>query len=170
MDHSSLYKTILSSIKKEDSDLASLTGRGIFYSPELYIAFIIGKEIKRNENSIFGQYVEWIRETDFGNGGPTDFAFKTEEKTYAFELKIRDTHHSYSSDIEKLKKLESSYEKYFVALVDSWESQKEKDSRILWLEDNYNKQLTKINSFKSFLTKQDRYKGNICCTLAIWKI
>ena len=170
MDNSLLYNTILSTIEKEDSDLASLTGRGIFYSPELYIAFIIGKEIKRKEISIFGEKTEWIRETDFGNGGPTDFAFKTNQKTYAFELKVRDTYHSYSSDIEKLKKLDDNYEKFFVSLVDSWESKKEMDNRIISLENKYPNQLRRVNDFKSFLTRQDRYKGNVCCTLAIWKI
>ena len=170
MNKSILYNTILNRIEKEDSDLSSLTGKGIFYSPELYIAFIIGKEIKRNEMSIFGQKTEWIRETDLGNGGPTDFAFKTDKRTYAFELKLRDTSHSYSSDIEKLKKLDDKYVKIFVALVDSWESKKELDDRIFFLENKYLNELNRINEFKSFPTLQDRYKGQVCCTLALWKL
>ena len=165
-----LYNTILERIQEEDSDLASLTGKGIFYSPELYVAFIIGKEIKRNEIAIFGQKTEWIRETDFKNGGPTDFAFIMDKRTYAFELKLRDTFYSYSSDIEKLKKLDDSYEKFFIALVDSWESKKELDERILLLENKYPNGLERVNEFKTFKTLQDRYKGQVCCTLALWKL
>jgi hypothetical protein len=170
MDNSLLYNTILKRIQDEDSDLTSLTGKGSFYSPELYVAFIIGKEIKRNEFAIFGQETKWLRETDFKNGGPTDFAFETDRGTYAFELKLRNTSQSYCSDIEKLKRLDNHYSKFFVALVDSWESEKELDNRILSIENKYDKELQRVNSFKSFPTMQDRYKGQICCTLGLWKL
>ncbi|KAB7530795.1 hypothetical protein F8C76_04665 [Flagellimonas olearia] len=170
MNYSLLYNTIHKIIEKEDSDLASLTGKGIFYAPELYLAFIVGKEIKREEASIFGHSTEWIRETNFGNGGPTDFAFKAGKRTYAFELKVRDNYHSYASDIEKLNQLDDNYDKFFVALVDSWESKKDLDERILSLENQFPGQLNRINDFRSFPTLQDRYKGKVCCTLAVWKI
>jgi hypothetical protein len=165
-----LYNTIFSRIEKEDLDLTTLNGEGIFFAPELFIAFTIGKEIKRNEVSVFGERTQWHREIDFGNGGPTDFAFRTSEKIYAFELKIRDTYHSYCSDIEKLNKLDDNYEKFFIALVDSWESKKEKDNRILNVENKYPNLLRSVNDFKSFPTQQKRYDGNVCCTLAIWKL
>jgi hypothetical protein len=166
-----LYNTIFERLEKEDFDLTSLTGQGIFYSPELYIAFILGKEIKRKEISIFGEKQEWIRETDFKNGGPTDFAFRKENEvhTYAFELKLRDTVAAYSTDIQKLKRLDNSYTKFFLALVDSWDIQKDKDERIRSLE-NEHPELKRVANFTSFSTSQKRYKGQICCTVALWTL
>lgn len=169
MNNKILYKTILDRLKQEDEELTSLTNCGIFYAPELYIAFIIGKEIKKNETAIFGQQTKWIRETDFGNGGPTDFAFETDNRTYIFELKLRDTIDAYSADIDKLKKLNNAYTKHFLALVDSWETDQDKDGRIVALE-NRHKDLIRVSSFISFTTKQNRYKGQICCTVGLWKI
>jgi hypothetical protein len=165
-----LYNTISHRIEKEDLELTNLNGEGIFFAPELYIAFTIGKAIKSNEVSVFGERTEWHREIDFGNGGPTDFAFRTSEKIYAFELKIRDTYHSYYSDIEKLNKLDNKYEKFFISIVDSWESKKEKDNRILYVENKYPNVSRIVRNFKSFPTQQKRYEGNVCCTLAIWKL
>ena len=169
MNEKLLYSVIFETLKNEDKELTCLTNSGIFYSPELYIAFILGKNIKRSDKDIFSESVEWIRETNFGNGGPTDFAFKTNNKTYVFELKLRDTYHSYFSDIEKLKKLDERFKKYFLALVDSWQNQKVNDERIQKVSNEY-PSLTKISEFESFSTKQDRYQNNICCTVALWKI
>lgn len=167
MKNDILYQTIFNTLKKEDSELASLTGQGIFYAPELYVAFILGKEIKRNGNQIFEQCVEWIRETSFGKAGPSDFVFKADKKNYVFELKLRDTIRAYCKDIDKLKSLDDNYMKYFLALVDSWEKDKDKDKRIILLEKKY-PELTRISNINSFFTKQDRYEGKICCTVGLW--
>lgn len=164
-----LYQTIFDTLKKEDEELTTLTGQGIFYAPELYIAFVLGKEIKKNDTSIFGQSVEWIRETSFGNAGPSDFAFKTSKKTYVFELKLRDTIDAYCVDIEKLRKLDNDFAKYFLALVDSWDTDKAKDKRIISLEREC-PELTRVSSINSFSTKQNRYKGKICCTVGLWSL
>ena len=79
MDEKSLYDTIYKTLIEEDEEFTRLSDQGIFYAPELYIALLLGKEIKKNEKEIFKSNVTWIRETDLGNGGPTDFAFKIED-------------------------------------------------------------------------------------------
>ncbi len=169
MNEELLYKTIFDRLIQEDKELTSLTDQGIFYAPELYIAFIIGKEIKKNDAIIFGQPTKWIRETDFGNGGPTDLAFLTVNKTYVFELKLRDTIDAYSADIDKLKKLGSTYSKYFIALVDSWDTDRDHDTRIVTLE-NKHQDLIRISTFTSFPTKQVWYKRQICCMVGLWTL
>ncbi len=168
MNDDLLYQTILNRLTQEDEELTSLTNQGIFCAPELYIAFIIGKEIKTNETTIFGKEALWIRETDFGNGGPTDFAFKTDSDTFVFEVKLRNTIDAYAADVVKLKRLDQNYTKYFLALVDSWDTDREKDGRIVALE-NQHKDLKRI-SLTSFPTKQNWYKGKISCTLGLWKL
>ncbi len=164
-----LYETIFETIKREDEELANLTGKGIYYAPELYVAFMLGKEIKKNDIKIFGQSVEWLRETSFGDTGPSDFAFKTDKITYVFELKLRDKDSAYINDVKKLKKLDNNYVKYFLALVDSKASQKDKDPRIVSLKKEY-PELKQISKIESFSTMQDWYKGDICCTVGLWNI
>lgn len=55
MNNELLYNTILKVLQKEDREL---TGTGIFYAPELYIAFITGKQIKEKEMKLFGKSVK----------------------------------------------------------------------------------------------------------------
>jgi len=168
MNNELLYLTIFATLENEDKELTKLTGQGIFFAPELHVAFILGKEIKKNDTEIFGHNnVEWLRETTFGDTGPSDFAFKADDKIHVFELKLRDTDKAYFEDIEKLKKLDNSFEKYFLALVDSWEKDKDKDPRIISLEKKY-PELTRVSKIKGFSTNQDRYKSKICCTVGLW--
>ncbi|MCM5661954.1 hypothetical protein [Galbibacter mesophilus] len=169
MDEQNLYNVIFQTLKKEDCELEELTNKGIFYSPELYIAFLLGKAIKQNEKIIFNKKSCWLRETDFNKIGPTDFAFKIDETIYAFELKLRSTIHSYKKDIEKLKRLDENYKKYFLALVDVFDASEENDFRILTLEKDH-PELERVADFKSFKTKQDRYKKSVSCIIGLWKI
>lgn len=169
MNEKLLYDTIYKTLIEEDEEFTSLSDQGIFYAPELYIALLLGKEIKKMENKIFNSNVTWIRETDLGNGGPTDFAFKIEDSIIAFELKLRQTVHAYRSDVEKLKKLDQNHTKYFIALADSWERDQDNDGRIKALEKDY-PEIRRISNFKSFETKQDRYVGAITCTVCVWKV
>ncbi len=170
MNDKLLYQTILKSLKLEDAELTDLSGQGIFYAPELYVAVVIGKAIKKLDKEIFGAPVKWIRETDFGNGGPTDFAFELgNSNIIAFELKLRQTVQSYKSDIEKLNKLDSSYAKYFIALVDSWEKDKGKDGRIDRLEEEH-PEIKRVATFDGFPTAQERYAGEIRCNVCVWRV
>lgn len=169
MNEEFTYNLIFNLLQKEDAELTKLTNKGIFYAPELYIAFIIGKELKKNENQIFGENVEWQREISIGTVGPTDVAFVGNLKSYAIELKLRDTVDSYSADIKKLQGLPNNYVKYFIALIDSWDNDSENEFRITELEKEY-PTINRISEFKTFVTEQERYKRLVCCNLAIWKI
>ena len=170
MNEKLLYQKIYTCLKDEDQELTSLENNGIFYAPELYVAFIMGKEIKKNDKAIFGTSAKWIREIDLKNGGPTDIVFKTEDLTYVFEIKLRDTYHAYNSDVIKLKKLDDrKYVKYFVALIDAWEKDRENDPRVTELE-KLHPDLSRISKIESFKSNQDRYVGDICCALGIWKV
>ena len=168
MNHQILYDIIFDCLKQEDEELSPITSQGIFFAPELYVAFIIGKNIKRRELDVFDNRATWYRETDLKNGGPSDFAFNIEgQSTYVFELKMRQTIQAYNADINKLKNLNPNHQKIFIALVDAWEKDKEADPRITGLE-TYHPDLIRIAAFQSFPTKQDRYQGKIWCTLGVW--
>ena len=174
MNDQLLYNIIVELLKSEDKELHPLTNFGIFYAPELYIAFIIGKEIKKNEITVLGRSMDWIREIDLKNGGPTDFAFINKDKDsngkeYAFELKLRDTYEAYCADIEKLKRLDGNYLKYFLALVDSSTKDQDKDPRIVKIEKTYPK-LKRVAPFISFKTQDNWYVGDITCIVALWKL
>lgn len=167
MDEQKLYDLIFNTLKKENEELQELTDYGIFFAPELYIATLLGKEIKRKEMDIFGESVEWKREVQLDKKvGPTDIVFEKDQEIFVFEIKLRDTYHSYISDINKLKKLDSNYRKYFLALVDAWESVKEKDKRIKEI-----KKLTNVSKVVSdFKLFKDRNEGKICCVVGLWRL
>jgi hypothetical protein len=46
MNEAILYQSISEVIQKEDREFTKLTGQGIFYCPELYVAVVMGKAIK----------------------------------------------------------------------------------------------------------------------------
>ncbi len=174
MNEEKLYKCIYDILENESSEIEKLTGEGIFYAPELYIAFLLGKKIKINEFEIFNEETNWVREINLGNGGPTDLCIFTQNKFYAFEFKIRATIDSYSRDIEKLIKLKNYHdkviEKYFIALVDSFDSEDIKDERILDLEKRY-PELKRVATFKNFKAIQKVFSSNpTYCKVAVWKI
>lgn len=170
MNEQLLYKIIFDLLKKENKDLELLIDRGIFFAPELYIAFILGKKIKEKEQLIFGRSVEWSREEKFGEIGPTDLAFKTDKDTFLFEIKLREKYHKYINDIKKLNSLNNSYKKYFLAFVDAYQSKQDKDERIVEIENNFNNLKRVVTKFKSFDTKQRRYQGKICCVVGLWSL
>ncbi len=80
---------------------------GIFDMPELAFVYHIGKLITRSKLDLLGSNdYTWMRITDFGNGGPTNLAFITNDKSksnYAIEFKLDDTCHAYLRDIKKLR-------------------------------------------------------------------
>ncbi len=173
MNTQSLFNSIFATLEKEDQELSQLSDEGIFYAPELYIAILMGKAIKTNESEIFNAESKWIRETLFGNGGPTDFAFQVGNTKYVFELKLRDTVHSYINDVQKLKSMRDKedihYEKYFIALVDSYTRNNELDGRISSLEQHF-PDLRRI-AIEDFASKQSRYtKRDIFCNVVLWKV
>lgn len=165
---SELYKTIELTIKEIETNLKDSNGTGIYFSPELYVAFCLGKDIAKNRQLIFGNTnIEWQREIDLGNGGPTDIIFKSNEHYTVIELKLRGTYESYKADIEKLKRLKIQSDKYFCVLLDSFT--KENDNRLLKLEEEYHQVLTKIGH-TSFPTWNNWYRQQVYCNLNLYKV
>jgi hypothetical protein len=171
MNTKKLYRTIFKTIKKESKILEKLVKQGIFFAPELYIAFLIGKSLKKNDEKIFGEKVTWIRETTIKNSnGPVDFLFQGNKKQYIFELKLRDTSHYYKKDIEKLIRLkEENRQLFFLALVDAWDVTDKIDPRIIELN-KLSPNLKPVQEFKSFPILQSRYSQDQKCTVALWEL
>lgn len=110
---------------KENDQLMSLYGFGIFYMPELAFVYEIGKQMAERRVELFGsEKYQWVRECNYGNGGPTDLSFiSTNEKVlYLFEFKLDDKIQKYHNDIKKLAtQLDEKYtdfevKKYFIAI------------------------------------------------------
>lgn len=164
-----LFTCILDTVLRIENDLKSVNSTGIFFAPELYLAFEVGKELYKKRIHIFGDNdIEWVRELNLGNGGPSDLILQSENDTYVFEFKIADKWNSYERDIAKLKALKNSgnksFYKFFVALVDHFPGKK--DGRLDFLE---NSGLTCLGS-NSFPTKFSSYKSDINCFLGLYQI
>lgn len=118
IDTKLLFDSIVDSIAKIEEELNQLD-KGIFFAPELYIAFKIGINIYQNKEKIFNtSNVKWHRETAFLKGSITDLAFEVGDKLIFFELKIRSTSLKYIADLQKLQSIDNNSTKYFIALVD----------------------------------------------------
>jgi hypothetical protein len=103
-----ICSSITDTVSKIDVELKKIDNKGIFFAPELYIAFECGKRIISNRQNIWGQknYI-WKRETKIENYGIADLFFSTDNggKGLIVEFKILQTINAYISDIEKLKKM-----------------------------------------------------------------
>ncbi len=174
MDVEFAYHKIFDFLENEDATINLLNPKaGIFFAPELYVVFQVGRLLKTHELKVFGENVEWLRETDLKNGGPSDLIFKNKNgELYVFEFKMRGTIHSYNRDIEKLIKLliiegHKIKRRFLIALVDVALEKIEKDLRIKTLNE-----LKAIGyNFQSFETRQERYtRDKISCMLGMWEI
>ena len=117
-----LFSSITNTVKAIDLELKDTNNTGIFFAPELYTAFRIGQDITKNRKHIFGeQDIKWLREQSLENGGISDIVFEASERKIVFEVKIKSTGYSYEADFTKLLKLPSSYERFFLVLMDSFE-------------------------------------------------
>lgn len=77
MDVEFAYHKIFDFLENEDATINLLNPKaGIFFAPELYVVFQVGRLLKTHELKVFGENVEWLRETDLKNGGPSDLIFK----------------------------------------------------------------------------------------------
>ncbi len=166
-----LYQHIFDVFKSEDDDLKSICNKGVFFAPELYLAFKAGKELKTNDQAIFGQNIEWKRELMIQENGPFDLIIIGDDgATSIFEIKLRSSLHDYQDDINKLMRIGQSYSRYFIALVDSWTDRYGNDPRILGLEAEFPENLVRLSTFRSFSTEQDRYQKPVSCTVAAWEV
>jgi len=169
-----LFEIISENVQKLNCELEIVNETGIFFAPELFIAFLLGKEITKNQELIFNNNnIIWDREIDLGNGGPSDIVLyqliNNERKLGAvFEFKLRDTIDAYKADIEKLLRLERpGLNKYFCVLLDSFTESN--DDRLVKLEKEYKENLKRIGQ-TSFCTKQNWYKSQVYCVLNLYEV
>ncbi len=174
INENELFESIYDFAADLDKELEDINRKGIFFAPELYVAFGMGKQIMKKKESIFTDaQIEWGREEDLKNGGPTDIIFRNIKNTdkellAVVELKLRDNYSAYKADIEKLLRLnDNSCKKYFCVLLDSFTT--ENDKRLIDLESEYQGKITRICN-KSFKTNQDWYKKQVYCVLNLYRI
>ena len=130
-----IIEQILESILEIDKELKSINNKGIYFAPELFIAFHVGKSIYKKREQIFStKDIEWERETRIPGYGIFDIAFKTgNTRKVVIEIKLISTGNSYKRDIEKLKSLDKNILKLFVVLIDA-EASEGHDGRIITLK------------------------------------
>lgn len=167
MNSNKLFSCIKDTVLKIESDLQSTAEKGIFFAPELYTAFSIGCDIKKNSNEIFSAPAEWLRETNFGCGGPSDIIFKVGSEYCFIEVKLRSTYDAYRADIQKLKQLDIAHTKLFCVLLDSFTPAN--DSRLTKLEREYAGSLLQIGHHW-FPTWDNWYKKPIFCNLNLYRV
>ena len=168
MNSFNLFNSIKETVLKIDIELKQINNTGVYFAPELYITFCIGKDILQNQQSVFNTTnVEWLREINLGNGGPTDIIFKIGDKYTIIELKIGDNIHSYKRDVEKLKRLSINAEKFFCVLLDSFTDTN--DNRLIELESQYGNIISKIAHYQ-FPTWNKFYKKQIFCNINLYLI
>ena len=73
----------------------------------------------KNQTAIFGDAeYRWVREKEFKNYGIADLVFETidDNPEIVIEFKMDYTSYNYLADIEKLRRLEGNFKKYFCSL------------------------------------------------------
>lgn len=165
--HDVLFETIKNTIFSIDSELKEVNNTGVFFAPELYIAFCMGRDIYINREVIFeDSNVKWRRETNLGNAGLSDIAFESRNCTVVIELKLIDTWDYYLRDIEKLKRLPSGYEKFFCVLIDKI---KDDDGRLKKFAELSENEVITIGRH-DFHTLYSPYKAKTYCDLNLFKV
>lgn len=170
MTDSKLFDTIKDSILQIELSLKDFSNKGVYFAPELHLAFCIGQKIMENRTQIFGdERVEWLREINLGNGGPSDIIFKylDTNKYKVIELKLRDNYDAYRKDIIKLLKLPENYSKYFCVLLDSFSTTN--DERLIRLESEFKGNIECIGHF-SFPTWNNWYEKGIHCNINLYSV
>lgn len=168
-----ICNTISSTVSRIDSELKGIDKKGIFFAPELHIAFECGKAITVNGPNIWGEKpYKWKRETKFENYGLVDLCFEGDtkvDKTIIIEFKVLQTLDAYINDIEKLKKLGSSnFEKYFCAILGFFKHQK--NEHIDKLSDKYGQEIDLLFNSTPCETWPLNYKEPLYYSTAIWEI
>lgn len=165
--------------KEEDEKLNILCGEGIFFMPELAFAYACGKAVMEKKTEIFGEtIVKWVREQDFGGGGPSDLVFTlTDEKKIVVEFKMRAKLDNYMADIKKLERFDSSSNaRIYCALLDPFtdhHTDNIHDTRIDQIESTEvetSPLIRLITPFPYFRTRQSWYKKEVSCVVAVWSV
>jgi hypothetical protein len=144
--------------------------KGIFFAPELHLAFECGKSITAERQNIWGQEkFEWKREVKFDNYGLADLYFKGENKGIVIEFKILQTIDTYIGDIEKLKKLDNEkYERFFCVILGFFENQE--TEHIDTLADKYGDEIELVFRGAKRETWPISYRKKLFYSTVIWKI
>lgn len=166
-----IFDTIKRTILDIEQEFFQIAGKGIFYAPELYISTKIGLSIKKKAKDIFKHNeIEWFREYDLKNGGPSDLIFQiNSSEQYVIELKIRNTIDSYIRDIEKLLRLDSHINKYFCVIADSFNPHSDERLDILENESVYTNNIKKVGEV-FFKTWPLHYKKDIYAILKLYEV
>jgi len=169
-----IAKLIIEVAESEDTILSDIADEGIFHMPELAFVYECGKKIMGHSKAVFGSNtVKWKRETDLGNGGPTDLLFELNDGyRVVLEFKLRDTRHAYIRDVEKLSKLDDKKTlRLFCALIDIFDKDLQTDERLNTVE-NINEIDVLLVARKDFSTKQYRYPSSpvLICVAAVWTV
>lgn len=167
-----ICSSIADTVSRIDEELKTIDNKGIFFAPELHIAFECGKTITSSGQNIWGQKnYKWRRETKFENYGLADLFFSTDngDKGVIIEFKILQTIDAYISDIEKLKKLDRErFEKYFCAILGFFENQQ--NEHIDKLNEKYGEEIELLNKTTPRETWSINYKGKIFYSTVLWKV
>jgi hypothetical protein len=154
-----------------DRELKEIADKGIFFAPELHIAFECGQKIFNDRDKIWRdcQY-DWKRETKYENYGLADLVFEPRDKAnkeYVIEFKVLQTLDQYLRDIEKLKKLPTEkYERFFCAILGFFKNQEGQHINELKKYDG----LELISASNAQQTWQMNYKENLFYSTTIWKL
>lgn len=171
IDPTKLFDTIKSVVLQIEAELYEINESGIFFAPELYLAFEIGKSLFKDQTAIFGtKDLKWIRERNLGNGGPSDLIFQSKDgkDVVVFEFKISSTSHGYQRDVIKLQALPKAdtinYHKFFVALIDQFPGKF--DGRRDYLKNSSQQCLGE----EAFEVHYSAYSGKVNCVLALYQV
>ena len=167
-----ICSSIADTVSRIDEELKTIDNKGIFFAPELHIAFECGKTITTSGQNIWGQRpYKWNRETKFENYGLADLFFHSDngDKGLIIEFKILQTIEAYISDIEKLKKLDGEkYERFFCAILCFFNHQE--GEHINKLSEKYGQEIELLHKTIPCETWPINFKGKIFYSTVIWKI
>ena len=169
-----LKKTIFKVAEHEDRDLNGICDKGIFYMPDLAFAYIVGKEIARNADTVFeGLKYTWSREYTLDEYGVAAAIFEAQDPAHQsilIQFKMRDTFLSYINDIKDLRrqKQEGQYRKLFCAVVEVFEQQYDEYFRSL--KEAFGREANLLGTTRPFYTWSDKYKQQLVYIIGLWEV
>lgn len=167
-----ICSSIADTVSRIDKELKTIDNKGIFFAPELHIAFECGKDITTNGQNIWGQQsYKWKREIKFESYGLADLFFTSDngDKGIVIEFKVLQTIDAYINDIEKLKKLDGEkFERFFCAILGFFKNQEME--HINKLSGKYGQEIALLLHTPSCETWPMSYKDKLFYSTTIWKI
>ena len=170
-----LYNSICESVLREEEVLSKI-GRGVFLMQEIALVYSVARSLIDNSSSVFGSEISDLRtETNVkGRSGRVDLLIEIEDgRKLVFEFKTRSNAPNCLDDIEKLRKIDRGYEKYFCALVqvDNEKPFENDTSRVLSsLPDVQSISEKNIVNFETNNYQRKKLEKNVGCLIGLWKI